>query len=683
MAVLDPKRFLVILFLTIGLLGAPAVQAATTEERYVVVAGGVRVGHLRARSEGSDVAIDYHVDNNGRGPKNRQQITVGADGLPRAWTIEGQTLFGAPVDERMSYAHGTLTWTSQADEGALEIGEPRLYIANDDSPWSLGLYARALLRSPNRHLEIAPRGALRLDVAGEKTFEVSGRTIKATAYRISGISLDPLYVLLDSSGRMMAALAGGQVTVLESLESEAPRLLALQRELEMDRYKLAQDRLAHTFDAPVRIHNVRIFDPATSLVGEPVTVTVFGERITAIDVEPAVHDKVGTYSIDGGGGVLLPGLHDMHAHNTLQTGLLYLAAGVTSVRDMGNDNLFLLDLIERIDAAELPGPRIIPTGLVEGASPYSTRAGFVIGTLEEGLDAVRWYADRNYWQLKLYSSVKPDWVAPLAAEAHRLGLGVTGHVPAFVTPDQAIEKGYDEIAHSNQLILGWVLDQFEDTRTPLRLTAMARAADLDLESAKVRRTLDLIAQHNTAIDTSAVTLEHVMLSRAGEFSPATAHFVDHMPIGYQRYRRRAFVSTDEPGSDQRYRAGFQKLIDTIGMLHARGVRLLPGTDMGEGLPLHRELELYVRAGITPAEALRLATLGAEEYLGRDQSLGRVARGQLADFILVDGDPTEDITAIQRLRLVMKGGTAYLPSEIYQELGVRPFADPVTIMRPKS
>ncbi|WP_143075078.1 amidohydrolase family protein [Sphingobium sp. AP50] len=218
--------------------------------------------------------------------------------------------------------------------------------------------------------------------------------------------------------------------------------------------------------------------------------------------------------IDGEWGTLYPGLNDMHSHTTLQSSLLFLAVGVTATRDMGNDNSFLQDLLPRIDAGEIAWPRMVPAGFIEGRSPYSAGFGFIPGTLEDALKAVRWYADRNYFEIKIYNSMNPDWVKPIAATAHRLGLGVTGHVPAFSSPDRVIEDGYDTIAHINQLVLGWTLDPKEDTRTPLRLTALARAGAIDLSSQRVQKTVGLMKSHNVALDTTAVILEQLMLSRA-------------------------------------------------------------------------------------------------------------------------------------------------------------------------
>ncbi len=675
-----PHRIVNALAALAALVIACAPGAALAEpQRYSVLSSGEKVGWLIVDREAGAVSIDYHVDNNGRGPKHRETLRLDAQGYPQSWTIDGTSTFGGPVEERFSQDGAMARWTSQADAREVVATSPALYIANDDSPWSLALYANLLKDAPGQSLDVLPGGRLSLSEARRLTF--GPQHLPVVIYRLTGLSLAPSYVMLDEAGRFVAQVGGGSVVVAEGLEGEEAALHRLSAELETARITDAQARLAHRFDAPVRIRNVRIFDPRSGALSEPSTVTVFRDRIAVIEPAASAPVDPSTYEIDGQGGTLIPGLHDMHSHSSMDGGLFYLAAGVTSTRDMGNDNGFLLDLIARIDAGVLPGPRISRNGLLEGRSPYSARNGIVADTLEEALEGVRWYADHGYRQLKIYNSLHPEWVAPAAAEAHRLGLGVTGHVPAFVSPDQAIEAGYDDIAHVNQLMLGWLLEPGEDSRTTLRLTAMPRAASLDLDSAPVQHTLDLMKQNDVALDTTLVALEVLMLSRAGEVPPTAEAFVDHMPIGYQRYRRRSFVDIKTPEEDAAYHAGFAKILETVGRLHDEGIVLLPGTDDGVGFTVHRELELYVKAGLTPAEALRLGTLSADEYLGVDQSLGTIERGKLADFFLVPGDPTRDINAIRRIRLVMKGGVAYLPAEIHRELGVQPFAEPVTIQPP--
>ncbi|HEX7854881.1 MAG TPA: amidohydrolase family protein [Sphingobium sp.] len=655
--------------------GASAAPPGAEPERLSIVSNGETVGSIVAVTEDDHLTVDYRVDNNGRGPKHREEIVMGPGGVPVSWTVKGSSLMGGAVDEHYRWADGHAEWSSQADKGEKAAASPPLYVVNDDSPWAAGIYARAALARPDGRIDVLPGGTLSVAKVRDVTIGEGAAATPVVLYRLTGVQLSPSYVMLDRARRLYAVFGGneGGVVIRAGQEAAVPAINRLSTEIEADYARELQQKLAHRFDTPVRIRNVRIFDPASGKLSALSTVVVMRDTITQViadDRAPPPDDEV---VIDGEGGTLYPGLHDMHAHAALMSGLMYLAAGVTATRDMGNDNQFMLDLLPRIDAGEVAWPRIVPNGFLEGRSPYSARFGFIPATLEEALRDVHWYADRGYFEIKIYNSMNPDWVKPIAAEAHRLGLKVTGHVPAFDSPDRVIADGYDTIAHINQLMLGWILDPTEDTRTPLRLTAMARAGALDLRSERVQRTVQAMKQKGIALDTTAVILEQLMLSRAGAVPPGQEDFLSHMPIGFQRYRKRSFVTLKDSAEDEAYHAGFAKILEVIAMLHRQGIRLLPGTDDTTGFSVQREVELYVKAGMTPAEALRAATLGSEEYFGRTDRLGTIARGKLADLVLVPGDPTRDITAIKRPRLVMKGGAIYFPAEIYTALGIVPFA----------
>ena len=668
-------RFAFAFALASALLLAPA-RAAT--EAFTILGSGDKVGELTADIQGSNVTIHYQIVNNGRGPHLDEHMTLDRGGIPVDWAADGTTAFFGVVHERYRWAAGTATWESQADRGTVAAQKPPLYIADDTTPWSLGVYARALLRRPNHESLVLPGGTMRLEEIKRMTFGTGSAKIPVTVYTLNGIDLAPKIVLLDQQGRLFAHMGqdpgGPPYTVVRAgYEGEYAALQALNLEVQLGRARDLQTKLAHHFDDPIRIRNVRIFDPAAMQLGPLSSVVVFRDKIVSVEPEP-VTPAADEVVIDGEGGTLMAGLHDMHSHTTLQTGPLYLAAGVTETRDMGNNNAFLLDLVKRDDAGEIPAPRIVRNGLMEGRSPYSVHMGMIPDTLDQALQGVRWYADHGYWQIKIYNSMTPDWVKPIAAEAHRLGMRVTGHIPAFMTADRALNDGYDEITHLNLLMLSWILGA-ADTRTPLRITAMAQAADLDLSSDTVRATIDLMKAKNAPLDTTAVIIERLMLSRAGTVLDADKPYLDHMPIGYRRYRMRSLVNATDPKVDEQYRRGFDKALAVMTMLDKNGIRMLPGTDDFTGVSLHRELELYVKAGIPPARVLRMDTLDCEQYFGRDQALGSIARGKLADLILIAGDPTQNISAVRQVRMTMKGGVVYFPAEIYSALDVKPFAPP--------
>lgn len=657
---------------------ATGASAAETK-RFSVVAGGEKVGSLEAVIDSKVVSIDYIVRNNGRGPTLKERIETDSSGNVVNWTINGTSTFGSSIDEQYVWTNGEARWRSQADRGEAAASAPGVYVANDASPWSYGVYIKGLLKSKNGPLPVLPGGKLRMEKIREDRLGEGRKAMPVTIYAISGVELEPSFVMIDRDGDLAATLGRGAVTVREGFEDQADALGDLSVELTEKKVRALQQKLSHRYDGAVRYHNVRVFDPVKGETSAPVTVVVYRDKIASIDYNnPQAPAREGDTVINGEGGVLVPGLHDMHSHSSLWSGLFYMAAGVTGARDQGNDRQEILDIVADTDAGLLAGPRIVRNGFIEGRSKHSARVAVIADTLEEGLDAVRWYADHGFFQIKLYNSIKPEWVKPLADEAKRLGLGVTGHIPAFMSPDEAILAGYDDIAHINQLVLGWLLKDGEDTRTPLRLTGLARGAYLDLDSPKVRRTVSLMREHDVALGTTIVILERLMLSRAGEVNEGDAPYLDHAPIGYQRYRKRTFVPLDRPEADEEYRQGFQTLMKTMKLLHENGVQLLPGTDDGTGFTVHREIELYAASGIPNAEVLRLATIACEEYLGRNQMLGTIEPGKYADFFLINDDPLQNISAIRNIRLVSRGNQIYFPAEIYEALAFEPFAPPPSI-----
>ncbi|MET0209294.1 MAG: amidohydrolase family protein, partial [Burkholderiaceae bacterium] len=122
----------------------------------------------------------------------------------------------------------------------------------------------------------------------------------------------------------------------------------------------------------------------------------------------------------------------------------------------------------------------------------------------------------------------------------------------------------------------------------------------------------------------------------------------------------------------RYRAAYAKMVEMVGRLYQAGVPLVAGTDDTAGFTLHRELELYVKAGIPAAECLRIATWNGAKYIGQLERQGSISPGKRADLLLVDGNPTLNVSDVRRIALVLKDGAAYYPAEIYKAVGVEPF-----------
>jgi hypothetical protein len=495
---------------------------------------------------------------------------------------------------------------------------------------------------------------------------------KGTVWALWGLDLAPVFVLAGADGRWMGALSSWYVLVPEAWEKEAKELSRVAMDLEAELLATLTKRMAHRWDRPVHLRNVRVLDPLTGTLSEPTDVVTHGGRITA--VVRGFESPDNAVRIDGGGGTLVPGLFDMHGHYGAWQGPLHLAAGVTTVRDMGNDDEVLDATLRGVDAGTLMGPRVVRSGFIEGRTPFSSKGSFLADSLPDALKRVRWYAARGFAQVKVYNSVMPDWVAPIAAEAHRLGMRVAGHVPAFSSSPRVVRDGYDEVTHINQLLLSFLIDtDKEDTRTPFRFTALGlRAAKLSLEDPRLRRLVAEMKKRGVAHDPTIATFQSLLLARSGSVTSVDSAWLGHMPGPIQRGRKVAILDI-KPGEDAVYRASSQKLRDVLKMLFDQGVRLVPGTDDVPGVFLHSELEEWQRAGIPPKDVLRLATIGAAEYLGLDGELGTIARGKRADLMLVPGDPTQDVGLLRKASLVMKDGTVYFPDEVHAAVGVQPFS----------
>jgi len=645
---------------------------------FTVLVGGTEIGALDVTPSDGGYGVEFEYRNNGRGPTISERVALNADGMPTDWVIDGASTFGNPIHERFEFQDNQASWTDATGSDQAVLEETAFYVPQDGSPYWLAIAARALMAAGDDGLPALPGGRLHLSQVDNLTVTDGATARELTVHALSGTSTDPTYIIMD--GEAFFALITPGFAILEAgYEAEDERLRGLAAQYGASRLEDIQSRVAHDYEAPVRIRNVRVFDPQSLSLGEPVSVVIEADRITAIDGLD-IATRSGEVEIDGAGGTLIPGMFEMHAHMGETSAILNIAAGVTSVRDMGNNNDVLAALIDRIEAGELAGPRVFRSGFIEGESPFSSNNGILVNSEAEAVAAVDTYADSgDFIQIKIYNSMNPDWVPAMIERAHERGLRVAGHVPAFTNADTMIAAGYDEMTHINQVMLGWVLEEGEDTRSLLRLTALRRLPALDLTSEPVRNTISAMAARGVAIDPTLAIHEALLLSRNGELTPGAVDYIDHMPVDNQRSARSAWADIATPQDDEDYRGAFEQILATVSMMREAGIFIVPGTDLGGSFTLHRELELYQRTGMTAPEILGWASHGMAEYLGVDDELGTIAPGMIADFFLIPGDPTQDLAAIKTISMVAANGVIYYPTEIYPEFGIRPFADAPNVM----
>jgi len=274
------------------------------------------------------------------------------------------------------------------------------------------------------------------------------------------------------------------------------------------------------------------------------------------------------------------------------------------------------------------------------------------------------------------SAVGREHLRDTVAYAHEKGLRVSGHIPVFLRAQDAVDAGYDEIQHINQVLLNFLVKPDTDTRTLERFYLPAKGvADLDFDSKPVQDFIALLAKKQIVIDPTLATFDFLR-QRPGELSQAYADVASHMPPDVQRGFRVAEFDIPDDATAAKYTKSYDKMVEFVGRMYKAGVPIVAGTDAMPGFTLQRELALYVQAGMTPAQVLQIATATAAKVARVADDRGAVAPGMRADLILIDGDPVADIADIRKVATVIKGETVYYPSEIYTELGIQPFAEPV-------
>jgi hypothetical protein len=244
--------------------------------------------------------------------------------------------------------------------------------------------------------------------------------------------------------------------------------------------------------------------------------------------------------------------------------------------------------------------------------------------------------------------------------------------------EQAVRAGYDELTHINQVMLNFIGQPGDDTRTLLRFTRVGDdASRVDVAGPEVRAFIALLRERSIVVDPTAGAFEGMLTQQQGQPDPGLQPVAEYLPVLWRRRLRVAEMDLE----GQRlatYRASYNRLLDLIRVMHQAGVPLVAGTDSIAGLGLHRELELYVQAGIPAPEVLRIATWNGARVAGASATAGSIERGKVADLILVDGDPSRRISDIRRTVLVLKGGVAYSPAELYETMGFKPLVAAATI-----
>jgi imidazolonepropionase-like amidohydrolase len=398
------------------------------------------------------------------------------------------------------------------------------------------------------------------------------------------------------------------------------------------------------------------------------TVVVEGGRIAGLGKKPGLRIPSGARVVDAAGKYLIPGLWDMHVHTAFGDWFpgardialpLFVANGVTGVRDMGGDLDVLLEWRRAIAGGSLVGPRMVVSGpMLDGPKPRFP-ASVAVATPDDGRRAVRDLARRGVDFIKLQSLIPRDAVLAIAQEAKRVGIPFAGHVPDAVRAAEMSRAGQKSFEHligifegsspredeflKGEKSPGRFLQSFDESKAAELAALLARNRTWQCPTLVWEQGGNLMEERDLAHDP------------LGKYAPAS--WKDGT---WKRFRDQVSgeFNVDDLATRKRFVA---KELEVVATLHRAGVPFLAGTDtvpgvfIFPGFSLHDELGLLVKAGFTPLEALRSATLLPAEYLSVSDRLGRVKEGFLADLLLLDANPLEDIGNTRRIRAVVANG----------------------------
>jgi imidazolonepropionase-like amidohydrolase len=592
----------------------------------------------------------------------------GADGMPSALVIRGVTPQGDAA-ETFAIANGKATWKSPVDGDSAAYKSPVFYSSQggpiDQAAW---LFER-ILAAKDHTLPMLPGGVARAEKLTTVTVGSGASAKQVTAWAVTGLQNYPIPYWADADNKFF-----GFVFFLswlpEEYANEHAKLNDAQAKALAAQAPMLAKKLVKSPAGAVAFRNVQLYDAdAKKFVADQ---TVVVEKGVIVSVGPAASAKIpaGAQVFDGRGKSLIPGIWDCHLHIANDyTGLQALSMGVTSIRDPGNDDSLTIDRRERTARGELLMPNVYASSLIDGKGPYAAQVANIATSEAEAVAHVRKAKDKGMTGVKFYGTLNRDWLPAAIAEAHRQGLHVHGHLPVGMRPLEALNAGYDEITHINWVIMQAMPDDVVKVSNGIaRLEGPARyAKSLDLASKPIADIVGAMAAKGTYSDPTMVTFEGLLVPENGEISAAYAPFIGTLPPNSERSFRTGGFAVPKDLTRADYRASWDKLKKLLSRMHEAGVPIVAGTD-GSGLELIRELEIYVEAGFTPAEALATATINPANLVGQSRRTGSIKAGKAADLFLVEGDPAKRIGDLRHTRVVMLGGKLLDADELREAAG---------------
>jgi imidazolonepropionase-like amidohydrolase len=626
------------------------------------------------------VKIDFKFTDRGSPVPLTTTFRSAPDLTPQAFEIKGQTARSVSIDEAIAIDAGKVHFRTRDKHSELASPSGPFFTIAGYAPatmqmllvryWATHGSPVQLPTLPSGIVKIEPRGQDTIRVTTKDAGKEGSKDEKLDRYTVEGLIWGRETLWFDANRNLVAEVSTDAEfdhfeAIREGYESALGDFVGRAGADNMQALSEISKTISGSRASTIAIVGGTLIDGTGAAPVADAAVVIQNGRIIAAGPRSKIKIPKNANVVDAHGKTILPGLWDMHAHfEQVEWGPIYLAAGVTTVRDCGNEFEFITAVRDAIAQGRGLGPRILAAGIVDGSSTYTIGVERVDTPEQARMWTDRYHA-AGFQQMKIYSSVKLEELKAVADEAHRLGMTVTGHIPEGLNAYQAIEAGQDQINH-----IGYIA---EIMKAPLpenasRLDRFKAGANIDLESPESKKAIAFLKDHHTVVDPTIALSEFFTATTAkppASFEPGVNKVAPEL----------AEQLTDVAPPNDRSEIGekvFEKELAIVGALHRAGIPIVAGTDQTvPGHSLHREIELYVQAGFTPMEAIQAATIVSARAMGLEKESGTVEKGKRGDLILVNGNPLEDIHQIRNIEYVIANGTMFHTAELWQSVGFKP------------
>jgi len=635
-------------------------EQAIGEENYTITA------------EGSTLTLktDFKFTDRGSPVPLTATLRTSDSYVPQSFVISGSTSRMSKIETSVTIDNGQATIQQGKDKRTI-LAPQTFFTISGYAPVAVQMEMMRYWRTHGQpaQMDTLPMGAVRIQDRGSETMQVSGHDVQVERYTVQGLIWGMETLWMDGNSNLAALVSTDAEfdhfeAVREQYEPALSTFVASAAHDEMAALTEMSEKLPGRRTGTLAFVGATLIDGTGAAPVSNATVVTANGKIVAAGPSGKVKVPADAQRIDVKGKYIIPGLWDMHAHyEQVEWGPIYLAAGITTVRDVGNEYDFITQVRDAVNSGKALGPHMLLAGIVDGDGPYAIG----VTRVNNAADAEKWvtrYHDSGFQQIKIYSSVTSDNVKAICADAHKLGMTVTGHIPNGMTAYDGVNDGMDMINHLHY-ISDMLLPKDYDPHKVRGMDRLKMMASLDVNSDAGKQAVAFLKQHNTVIDPTMALFELTL-------RPANVPATDVEP-GIARVApvlREQLVSGGLPPEAAPYAKQIvQHDLEIIAALHRAGVPIIAGTDQAvPGFSLYHEIELYAQAGFTPMEALQAATIVPARAMKVEADSGSIEVGKRADLDVLDANPLDNIHNIRSVHWVVASGVLYDPAPLWESVG---------------